>query len=93
MALHGTSCLEGRVGDTAADGICKVNFYTAMAVGAGQKLYRILREREADVIDGNNLWINSESFGHDVRRRHVADVCGGMLEALGYARLAEESRS
>ena len=64
-----------------------------MAVGAGQKLYRILREREADVIDGNNLWINSESFGHDVRRRHVADVCGGMLEALGYARLAEESRS
>ncbi len=92
MALHGTSCLEGRVGDTAADGICKVNFYTAMAVGAGQKLYRILREREADVIDGNNLWINSESFGHDVRRRHVADVCGGMLEALGYARLAEESR-
>lgn len=87
MALHGTSCLEGRVGDTAGDGICKVNFYTAMAVGAGQKIYRLLHEREQDVIAGNNLWINSESFGHDVRRRHVAEVCGSMLEALGYQRL------
>ncbi|MCE9544516.1 MAG: class II fructose-bisphosphate aldolase [Planctomycetia bacterium] len=87
MALHGSSCLGGKVGQTAVDGICKVNFYTAMAVGAGQRIYKILRDHETDVLEKNNLWINSESFTHDVRRRHVADVCYEMLGTLGYGRL------
>jgi fructose-bisphosphate aldolase class II len=91
MALHGTSCLEGKVGDTANDGICKVNFYTAMAVGAGQKIYGLLKQYEKEVVAGNNLWLNSESFGHDVRRRHVAEVCFDMLKALGYARLGAQA--
>jgi fructose-bisphosphate aldolase class II len=90
MALHGTSCLEGRVGDTASDGICKVNYYTAMAVGAGQKIFGLLKQHEQAVTTGNSLWANSESFAHDIRRRHVADVCCGMLEALGYARLGKQ---
>ena len=87
MALHGSSSLGGKVGHTAADGICKVNFYTAMAVGAGQKIYKLLKEQEKDVLERNNLWINSESYSHDVRRRHVADVCHTMLATLGYDRL------
>jgi fructose-bisphosphate aldolase class II len=89
MALHGSSSLGGRVGTTAADGICKVNFYTAMAVGAGQKIYHILKRQEKALLDGNSLWANSESFAHDIRRRHVAEVCYGMLDTLGYARLSE----
>jgi len=87
MALHGSSSLGGKVGDTAADGIIKVNFYTAMAVGAGQHIYKTLRSLEQDVISQNNLWANSESFSHDLRRRYVADVCYGMLETLGYQKL------
>lgn len=89
MALHGSSSLGGKVGDTAADGICKVNFYTAMAVGAGQKIYRALRDLDEQVTSGNSLWANSESFAHDLRRRHVADVCYRMLDTLGYHRLKE----
>jgi len=90
MALHGSSCLGGDVGTTAADGIIKVNFYTAMAVGAGNKLARLLREH-ADLVERDrNLWINSASYFHDVRRRHVAAVCEEMLGTLGYARLRGE---
>jgi len=87
MALHGSSCLGGKVGTTAADGIVKVNFYTAMAVGAGNKLAALLR-KHADLIEKDkNLWINSATYFHDIRRRHVADVCVEMLNTLGYARL------
>lgn len=88
MSLHGSSCLGGKVGTTAADGICKVNFYTAMAVGAGKKIASLLREHADKVERDQNLWINSASWFHDVRRRHVAAVCEEMLETLGYGRLA-----
>lgn len=87
-ALHGSSCLGGKVGTTASDGIVKVNFYTAMAVGAGIKIARLLREHADKVERDQNLWINSASWFHDVRRRHVAVVCEQMLDTLGYARLA-----
>lgn len=89
MALHGSSSLGGKVGDTAADGIIKVNFYTAMAVGAGQFIYKTLRDLDDEVTTQNNLWANSESFSHDLRRRYVADVCYGMLDTLGYAKLKD----
>jgi len=89
MSLHGSSCLRGKVGTTPADGIVKVNLYTAMAVGAGNKLARLLREH-ADLVERDqNLWINSASYFHDVRRRHVAAVCREMLGTLGYARLGK----
>jgi fructose-bisphosphate aldolase class II len=88
MSLHGSSCLGGKVGTTAADGICKVNFYTAMAVGAGNKIARLLRENAKAVEQDKNLWINSETWFHDVRRRHVAAVCEEMFDTLGYAKLA-----
>lgn len=87
MSLHGSSCLGGKVGTTAADGIVKVNFYTAMAVGAGNKIAALLR-KHADLVETQkNLWINSATYFHDIRRRHVADVCQEMLATLGYARL------
>jgi len=88
MALHGSSCLRGMVGDTPGDGITKVNFYTAMAVGAGQRIYRTMQQLDDEVIAKNNLWANSESFSHDLRRRHVAKVCYDMLDTLGYRKLA-----
>jgi len=88
LSLHGSSCLGGKVGTTAADGIVKVNFYTAMAVGAGNKIARLLREHARIVEQDQNLWINSASWFHDVRRRHVAETCEQMFDTLGYARLA-----
>ena len=38
LALHGTSSLGNRIGNIGADGIIKVNFYTAMARCASQQL-------------------------------------------------------
>ena len=90
LALHGSSCLGGKVGTTPADGIVKVNFYTAMAVGAGNKIARLLREHQRLVERDQNLWINSATYFHDVRRRHVAEVCTEMLDTLGYVRLREK---
>ncbi len=87
MALHGSSSLGGAIGTTAEDGICKVNFYTAMAVGAGNKIYDLLRRHEDKVLQKRDLWINSASWFHDVRRRHVAEVCDRMLSMLAYERL------
>jgi len=31
LALHGTSSLGGRIGTVGRDGVCKINYYTAMA--------------------------------------------------------------
>jgi fructose/tagatose bisphosphate aldolase len=87
MALHGSSCLGGKVGTTASDGIVKVNFYTAMAVGAGNKIAALLRKHADAVEKDKNLWINSATYFHDIRRRHVADVCQEMMATLGYAKL------
>ncbi len=89
MALHGSSSLGGKVGETAEDGIIKVNFYTAMAVGGGQKLYRRLKALERRVLEENDLAINSISYSHDLRRRHVAEVTRTMLATLHYDRLQE----
>lgn len=38
QALHGTSSLGGNVGSVGADGICKINYYTAMAREASTSL-------------------------------------------------------
>jgi fructose/tagatose bisphosphate aldolase len=87
MSLHGSSCLGGKVGTTAADGIVKVNFYTAMAVGAGNKIAQLLRKHAEIIERDKSLWMNSDTYFHDIRRRHVAAVCQEMLETLGYAHL------
>jgi len=86
-ALHGSSSLGGQVGTTAADGIIKVNFYTAMAVGAGIRIYEHMTANESRLVQDKNLWLASATWFHDVRRRHVADVCYDMLVTLGYERL------
>jgi fructose/tagatose bisphosphate aldolase len=88
QALHGSSCLGGDVGSTASDGIIKVNFYTAMAVGGGNKIYNLLKRHEKKVLEERSLWINSASYFDEVRRRHVATVCYDMFKTLGYEKLA-----
>lgn len=40
LALHGTSSLGDRINNLAADGIIKVNFYTAMARAASEQLHQ-----------------------------------------------------
>jgi fructose/tagatose bisphosphate aldolase len=90
-ALHGSSSLGGQVGTTATDGIIKVNFYTAMAVGGAIKIYQHLRAHEALLLEQKNLWLSSATWFHDIRRRHVAEVCYEMLTTLGYDRLQAAS--
>ena len=87
LALHGSSSLGGDVGTTAQDGICKINFYTAMAVGAGNKLWTLLQEHRDAVMEQRDLQINSETWSHDIRRRHVAEVCHQMMTTIGYEKL------
>jgi len=88
LSLHGSSCLGGKVGSTPEDGIIKVNFYTAMAVDAGSRICNLMIRHQDKVIKDKNLWINSASYFHDVRRRVVADICYQMLDTLGYRKLA-----
>ncbi|MBP7934816.1 MAG: class II fructose-bisphosphate aldolase [Phycisphaerae bacterium] len=87
QSLHGSSCLGGKVGSTPEDGIVKVNFYTAMAVDAGNRICNLMHAHADKVLKDRNLWINSASYFHDIRRRHVADVCYEMLDTLGYGKL------
>jgi fructose-bisphosphate aldolase class II len=48
LALHGTSSLGDRIGNIAADGIVKVNFYTAMARTASEQLLATWQTKPTD---------------------------------------------
>lgn len=80
LALHGTSSLGDRVNGLAADGIIKVNFYTAMARAASQQL----RDLWHAIPDNEPLPITrscgSEVLG--VRRQRVRQVALKMLYRL-----------
>jgi fructose-bisphosphate aldolase class II len=70
QALHGTSSLGDRLGSVGPDGICKVNYYTAMARAASAAV----REIWAATPAGNSLAIAQAcgSFVHRTRRTAVA---------------------
>lgn len=70
QALHGTSSLGDRLGTVGADGICKVNYYTAMARAASTAV----RDLWARTPAGNPLAIAQAcgSFVHRTRRAAVA---------------------
>ena len=72
------------------DGIVKVNYYSAMATGAGNRTYELLRANEEKVLVSRDLWMNSPTFFEDVRRRSVSDTCRKMLGLLGYDGLRDD---
>jgi fructose-bisphosphate aldolase class II len=76
LALHGTSSLGDRVGGVGEDGICKVNFYTAMARAASAAL------REAWGTGPLPLERACGSFGHRTRRAAAQDVLTRLFEHI-----------
>lgn len=79
LALHGTSSLGNGVGGVGADGICKVNYYTAMARAASGAV-RAAWERTAE--DPMPIGLAAGSFVHATRRGRVCQQVVAMLELL-----------
>ncbi|MBC2593803.1 class II fructose-bisphosphate aldolase [Ruficoccus amylovorans] len=77
LALHGTSSLGDRLSTVAQDGICKVNFYTAMAWQSSLSL----QEACASMGTGN-IHTSCGSFVHRVRRAAVRETCTRMFNVL-----------
>jgi len=78
MALHGTSSLGDRLQTVGSDGICKVNFYTAMARGASMRVKACWDQ------DGDSLPITHAcgSAIHTARRAAFAERTRSMLDLL-----------
>lgn len=81
QALHGTSSLGDRLQTVGRDGICKVNFYTAMARGASMRVKGEWDEVPAD----QPLPISLACGGaiHVSRREVFAGKTRSMLHLLG----------
>jgi fructose-bisphosphate aldolase class II len=80
QALHGSSSLGGRLGTAGSDGICKINYYTAMAAAAT----RALRQSwKATPVDGV-LPIGQACGGflHSTRRESISANVGAILTLL-----------
>ncbi|MGZ0657619.1 class II fructose-bisphosphate aldolase [Coraliomargarita sp. W4R53] len=77
LSLHGTSSLGDNLSTVGCDGICKVNFYTAMATQASQELLN--QWNAADSISIRN---GCGSFIHGLRRESVIKTALHMLELL-----------
>ncbi len=77
QALHGTSSLGERIGTVGQDGICKVNYYTGMALAASEALrahwpnFQPLDIRRA-----------AGSYGFCIRRKAARETCLAMLRLL-----------
>lgn len=81
QALHGTSSLGDRLQSVGRDGICKVNFYTAMARGASMRV-----KSEWDMVPAGEPLPISLACGsaiHATRREVFAEKTQSMLELLG----------
>jgi fructose/tagatose bisphosphate aldolase len=79
LALHGTSSLGNGVGGVGADGVCKVNYYTAMARAASGALLNEWTGQDAGQLP---IGLASGSFIHATRRGRVCDKVKAMLELL-----------
>ena len=84
QALHGTSSLGDRLETVGSDGICKVNFYTAMARSASMQVKAAWDQVPA----GQPLPISLAcgSSVHASRRGIFAAKTQSMLELLGATR-------
>lgn len=80
QALHGTSSLGGRLATVGQDGICKINYYTAMARAATQSL-RAVWEASPDSVPLPIAQVCG-SFLHRTRREAVAENVYELLRQL-----------
>jgi len=80
QALHGTSSLGGRLATVGQDGICKINYYTAMARLASDAV----RKAWATTPEESPLPIAQAcgSFIHRTRREAIAAHLGPLLELI-----------
>ncbi|MBC2593471.1 class II fructose-bisphosphate aldolase [Ruficoccus amylovorans] len=77
LALHGTSSLGDKLSTVAQDGICKVNFYTAMARQASHSLQNAWASAGTD-----SIHTTCGSYLHHTRRSAVQATCTHMLNLL-----------
>lgn len=80
QALHGTSSLGGRLGAVGADGICKINYYTAMARAGSAAVRNAWAGRPADA--ALPIAQACGSFLHRTRRAAIAENLRGLLALL-----------
>jgi len=80
LALHGTSSLGGRLQTVGSDGICKVNFYTAMARGASMQVKAAWDQISYN--EGLRISLACGSSIHVTRRNAFADRTKDMLNFL-----------
>ena len=80
QALHGSSSLGGKLGAVGRDGICKINYYTAMARYASQEV----RTAWAATPEKQSLPIGVAcgSFLHRTRRAAIAQNVHSMLATI-----------
>ena len=81
QALHGTSSLGGRLGMVGGDGICKINYYTAMARAATTAMNEALSAAPKPL----GVAHTCGSFIHGVRREAVAKNIAATLGLLAGA--------
>lgn len=81
LALHGTSSLGDRLQTVGQDGICKVNFYTAMARSASMRVKENWEQTEPG--DPLPIALACGSAIHASRREVFADRTQAMLKCLG----------
>lgn len=77
LALHGTSSLGGSVGGIGKDGVCKVNFYTAMALAASAALKDTWGDGKDPGLDRA-----CGSFVHRTRRAAAERTVARLLQAI-----------
>jgi fructose-bisphosphate aldolase class II len=80
QALHGTSSLGGRLGTVGADGICKINYYTAMARAATAAVRAVWAEMPA--ASTLPIGLACGSFLHRTRRAAIAENISSLLGLL-----------
>lgn len=79
LALHGTSSVSKKLGALGADGIVKVNYYTAMGRRSAQAIRESWQKFGDDPLPIANA---CGSWEHLVRRQEIADACEAMLDQL-----------
>jgi fructose-bisphosphate aldolase class II len=81
QALHGTSSLGGRLGTVGGDGICKINYYTAMARAATTAVHAALSAAPKPLPIAQSCG----SFIHRARREAIAQNIAATLAVLATA--------
>ncbi len=89
LVLHGTSSLsDEQMRSLFSDGIIRVNMWTRIARESGQYAARQLQKRSSLIEQGDFEAAESRQYLDDSIEK-AAEIMEGVLDILGYARLAE----